>query len=144
MRTSLAALACHRLILAGTLLLGILAMLAIAAPTLTRLRILHDPNQQDMKGVDEDGMPLPLGSGYLLGTDNLGRDVLSRVIQGGRISLSIGVAAMLTAWRTHSSACRVAARRRRSLFSELGMGGRYSRVALTDPRAGLSARKFGA
>jgi ABC-type dipeptide/oligopeptide/nickel transport system permease subunit len=97
LRTSLAALACHRLILAGTLLLGILAMLAIAAPTLTRLRILHDPNQQDMKGVDEDGMPLPLGSGYLLGTDNLGRDVLSRVIQGGRISLSIGVAAMLTA-----------------------------------------------
>lgn len=87
----------NRLVLAGALILIVLAMFALAAPVLTRLHLLHAPDQQDQKGVDDDGMPLPLGDGYLLGTDNLGRDVLSRVIYGGRISLSVGIAAMLTA-----------------------------------------------
>ena len=42
-------------------------------------------------------MPLPPSRTYLLGTDNLGRDVLARVLHGTRVSLSIGVGAMLTA-----------------------------------------------
>ena len=34
----------------------------------------------------------PIGTpGYLLGTDELGRDMLSRLIYGGRLSLFIGV-----------------------------------------------------
>jgi peptide/nickel transport system permease protein len=97
MKSSLVALVRHRLVLAGALILLALAILVLAAPTLTRLHVLRAPDQQDQKGVDEDGMPLPLGSGYVLGTDNLGRDVLSRVIYGGRVSLSVGIAAMLTA-----------------------------------------------
>lgn len=40
-----------------------------------------------------DRLQAPLIGGHLLGTDNLGRDVLSRVIYGARISLLIGVAA---------------------------------------------------
>jgi ABC-type dipeptide/oligopeptide/nickel transport system permease subunit len=87
----------HRLVLAGALILLALVILVLAAPSLTRLHVLRAPDQQDQKGVDDDGMPLPLGNGYVLGTDNLGRDVLSRVIYGGRVSLLVGIAAMLTA-----------------------------------------------
>jgi peptide/nickel transport system permease protein len=79
------------------LLIGLLVLLAVAAPTLTRMHVLHEPVQQDQKGLDEDGMPRPPSGPYLLGTDNLGRDVLSRVIHGTRLSLTVGVAAMLTA-----------------------------------------------
>src|SRR5690606_873891 len=39
----------------------------------------------------------PLTDGHLLGTDNLGRDVLSQVIWGSRVSLMVGLAAALTA-----------------------------------------------
>ncbi|MHC1767252.1 MAG: ABC transporter permease [Verrucomicrobiia bacterium] len=81
----------------GVLLIVVLVLLAVAAPMLTRLHLLHEPVQQDEKGLDEDGMPRPPSGSYLLGTDNLGRDVLSRVIHGIRVSLTVGVAAMLTA-----------------------------------------------
>ena len=87
----------HRLVRAGAAIVIFLALLALTAPELTRLHFLKEPIQQDQKGLDADGMPRPAGGGYLLGTDNLGRDVLSRVIYGARVSLTIGIAAMLTA-----------------------------------------------
>jgi peptide/nickel transport system permease protein len=59
--------------------------------------VLHEPIRQDLNGLDNDGMPRPPGGAYLLGTDSLGRDVLSRVIYGTRVSLAVGTAAMLTA-----------------------------------------------
>jgi peptide/nickel transport system permease protein len=74
-----------------------LSLLAIAAPFLTRWHILHEPVRQDAKGLDDDGMPLPPSHTYWLGTDGLGRDVLARALYGARVSLTIGVAAMLTA-----------------------------------------------
>jgi peptide/nickel transport system permease protein len=87
----------HRLVRTGGSIIVLFALLALAAPLLTRWHILRDPIIQDQNGLDTYGMPLPSNSTYLLGTDNLGRDVLSRVIYGGRVSLTVGIAAMLTA-----------------------------------------------
>jgi peptide/nickel transport system permease protein len=44
-----------------------------------------------------DRLQAPLSGTHLLGTDNLGRDVLSRTIYGARISLAVGVAAAVLA-----------------------------------------------
>jgi peptide/nickel transport system permease protein len=97
LRTSLRTLVNNRLAAAGALIIVAFVVLALAAPVLTHLQLLHAPDQQDQKGLDQDGLPLPAGGAYLLGTDNLGRDVLSRVVYGARVSLSVGIAAMLTA-----------------------------------------------
>lgn len=87
----------NRLLQTGAAIIFFLTLLALAAPLLTRLHILHEPIKQDQNGMDADGMPRPPGREYLLGTDNLGRDVLSRVVYGTRVSLTVGTAAMLTA-----------------------------------------------
>lgn len=87
----------NRLAAAGGTLLAGLILLAVLAPVLSRMQVLREPLLQNAKGLDEDGMPRPPGVGSLLGTDNLGRDVLARVIHGTRVSLPIAVGAMLTA-----------------------------------------------
>jgi ABC-type dipeptide/oligopeptide/nickel transport system permease subunit len=97
LRTSFQALLGNRLATVGALIIVSFALLSLSVPALTRLDILRAPDQQDQKGLDEDGLPRPAGGSYLLGTDNLGRDVLSRVVYGARVSLSVGIAAMLTA-----------------------------------------------
>lgn len=59
------------------------AVLAVFAPWIAP----HDPN-----GIQPLGPFKPVGTpGALLGTDDIGRDLLSRVIYGGRMSLGIGV-----------------------------------------------------
>jgi peptide/nickel transport system permease protein len=60
---------------------------AILAPALTP----HDPNAQDLPNRFRPPAWLPGGVGeYLLGTDQLGRDLLSRLIMGSRVSLLVG------------------------------------------------------
>jgi peptide/nickel transport system permease protein len=86
-----------RLMLAGGLIILMLVLLAVAAPVLTHLQILREPDKLNLKGLDQDGMPLPPGSAFLLGSDNLGRDVLSRAMHGAGVSLTVGVVAMLIA-----------------------------------------------
>lgn len=84
----------HHLVLAGLFIVGGLTLLALAAPHLR----LRDPNQQLQNGLDATGMPrLPGQAGTLLGTDQVGRDVFSRLVFGARISLLVGIVAMLTA-----------------------------------------------
>ncbi len=73
------------------LLLAAIAMLSFAGPPLGALFGL-DPNSVDL--LDRFAQPSLL---HPLGTDELGRDVLLRLAEGGRISLVIGVAAALTA-----------------------------------------------
>ncbi|WP_413742862.1 ABC transporter permease [Sodalis sp. RH15] len=52
-----------------------------------------DPNEQFTEGLSVEGAPLSPGSHFWLGTDLLGRDLLSRLIYGARTSLLVGVAA---------------------------------------------------
>lgn len=52
----------------------------------------HDPAQNHIS----DRLVSP-GGQYLLGTDNFGRDVLSRIIYGARVSLQVGVFSMIVA-----------------------------------------------
>lgn len=77
--------------LVSILLLIALALIALVAPLLSP----HDPLQTypDI-GLGPQGQPLPPGTpGFLLGTDALGRDVLSRLIYGAQVSLVIGIVA---------------------------------------------------
>lgn len=66
----------------GLLILTIVALLAIFADVVAP----HDPNLQDYMAA----MKSP-GRDHWLGTDNFGRDILSRIIYGGQISLRLGV-----------------------------------------------------
>ncbi len=87
----------NRLVLAGGCLLLLLILSALTAPLWVKAGLLNPPHEQLAAGLDDDGMPLPMGGRFPAGTDNLGRDVLSRVLHGTRVSLTVGVAAMLTA-----------------------------------------------
>jgi peptide/nickel transport system permease protein len=53
----------------------------------------YDPNEQFFDGLTLQGAPIGPNEKYLLGTDLLGRDLLSRIIYGARTSLIIGVIA---------------------------------------------------
>jgi peptide/nickel transport system permease protein len=83
----------NRLALVGLLIVGTLVVVGVGAPWLAPL----DPNKQFDQGLDEAGMPRPPGGTFALGTDSLGRDILSRLIYGARISLLVGAVAMTTA-----------------------------------------------
>jgi peptide/nickel transport system permease protein len=71
---------------AGVAVLILLAASSLLAPLLAP----HDPLQQSL---DKD--LLAYSSDHPLGTDKLGRDILSRTIYGGRISLLTGIATVL-------------------------------------------------
>jgi len=71
------------------LVIGIVVLTAILAPWLAPF----SPDAQPFDGLSTDGAPLPPGSEYWLGTDTLGRDLLSRLLYGARTSLVIGVVA---------------------------------------------------
>ncbi len=75
--------------LAAAVLLLMLGLVVIAAP----LTAPRDPQLQD----PSIRLSPPLTPGYPLGADGLGRDVLSRMIWGGRISLVVGVVPVLLA-----------------------------------------------
>ncbi len=87
----------NRLVTAGTLILVVLSLAALLAPPLTTFHVLNSPDDQQSTGLDDDGMPVSPGKAFPLGTDHLGRDVLSRVVYGARVSLTIGIGAMIVA-----------------------------------------------
>ena len=79
----------NRLALLGLILSVILITVAVLGPIVAP----HDPIEQYDNGLSEIGAPLPPNAEFRLGTDQLGRDVASRLIYGSRISLLIGILA---------------------------------------------------
>ncbi|MEM7735473.1 MAG: ABC transporter permease [Deinococcota bacterium] len=78
----------------GLLFLLLLALVAIFAPLIAP----HDPTSQNIIARLKPPVWLAGGSSeHMLGTDHLGRDLLSRVIHGARISIMVGVATVLLA-----------------------------------------------
>ena len=79
----------NKLALLGGIILFMLLLLIITTPFLN----LSDPNAINTS----DRFSLPFTSDYLLGADHLGRDILSRVMWGTRLSLAVGFSAALIA-----------------------------------------------
>jgi len=75
----------HRLALAGAVIVALIVLMALFAPWLAP----HEPNRVDIMLAREGP-----SSGHLLGSDVVGRDVLSRLIYGSRVSLSVGLGAV--------------------------------------------------
>ena len=71
----------NQLACCGAVVVGILVAIAVLAPALAP----WDPNKTDMKRILE-GPSMK----HWLGTDQIGRDVLSRLLYGSRISLAVG------------------------------------------------------
>ena len=76
----------HPTLILGAILLLALALLALAAPALAT----HDP--QD---IDPVARLQPPSAEHHFGTDALGRDVYSRAVFGGRVSLAVGLSVAL-------------------------------------------------
>jgi len=77
----------NRLAVGSLAFVLLLITLAVIAPLLQRIGLLQDPTAQDVVNSY-------LGPGaphHILGTDDLGRDVLAKVIFGSQVSLSIGI-----------------------------------------------------
>jgi ABC-type dipeptide/oligopeptide/nickel transport system permease subunit len=66
-----------------------LILVAIFAPLIVKLVGARPPNEQSTKYFDEFGSPSGPGAHKLLGVDDLGRDVFSRVLYGARVSLEV-------------------------------------------------------
>ncbi|UEM07060.1 ABC transporter permease (plasmid) [Skermanella rosea] len=79
----------NRIAMAGLVLIAVIVGAALLAPLLAPF----DPNEQFFEGLTLEGAPLPPNGTFWLGTDQLGRDLLSRLIYGARTSLVVGVLA---------------------------------------------------
>ncbi len=75
----------HRLAMIGATMLLVLTLAALAAPLL----VAHEPNAIDLSAYRK-----PPSADHWLGTDSAGRDVLSRLLYAGRVSLSVGIVAV--------------------------------------------------
>ena len=75
----------HRVAVASTIIFACIVFAAVFAEQVAP----YNPNKIDPKAFDK-----PPSATHWLGTDQVGRDNLSRVIYGGRVSLSVGVVAV--------------------------------------------------
>lgn len=75
----------HKGALTGLFLLGFIVLACLAGPWV----YWHDPFETDLASLNQGA-----SFNHPLGTDNIGRDMLARVLVGGRISLAVGLTAM--------------------------------------------------
>ena len=80
----------HRLATVGLVIFGFMVAMAVFGPIIDPYNPLFIPNAHKAGGD-------PPSLAHLFGTDNVGRDVLSMVVNGARISVAIGVFSMLIA-----------------------------------------------
>jgi len=97
---ALARLRRDRVAVGSAVVIGLIVLMAICAP-LVAAAVGHGPNTQyRTTGLSPEGIPVGPNHTFLLGTDELGRDVLVRIFYGARISLLAGVVASLLAVAT--------------------------------------------
>ena len=77
----------NKLAIVGFVIMSVIVIMAIFAPMIAP----YDPNEID---VANSMMP-PGYDGHIFGTDSYGRDLFSRILYGSRVSLIVGVAAIL-------------------------------------------------
>lgn len=86
-----------RVAMVSLVLIVLIILMAVGAPLLAAL-IGHGPDDQFRQaGLSPSGLPKAPSGEFLLGTDDLGRDLLVRIIYGSRISLLVGVLSTLLA-----------------------------------------------
>ncbi|HMH47325.1 MAG TPA: ABC transporter permease [Solirubrobacteraceae bacterium] len=68
-----------------------LVLVAIAAPLIVKILGLPGPYVENINLTDEFGSPLGPTAAHPFGVDQLGHDVMSRVIYGTRVSLEVGI-----------------------------------------------------
>jgi ABC-type dipeptide/oligopeptide/nickel transport system permease subunit len=86
-----------RVAIACSAFIVLLVAVAILARPISALAG-YGPTQQDrVNGITPDGLPTPPSLHHWLGTDNLGRDLLVRIVYGSRVSLAVGVGAAVAA-----------------------------------------------
>ena len=78
----------HRLAVVGLAVLGLLILGVLAGPLLWTVAI---------NDIDFSAMLQPPSLEHPFGTDDLGQDIMARMVSGGRISLAVGLAAMVVA-----------------------------------------------
>jgi peptide/nickel transport system permease protein len=78
----------HRLAVASSFVLGLIVLAVVLGPLVWRVPINEIDFAAKLEGPSW---------AHPLGTDDLGQDVLARLLYGGRISLAVGLAAMLVA-----------------------------------------------
>jgi peptide/nickel transport system permease protein len=74
-----------RLALLGGIIVGIVVFAALLGPLVAP----YSPTQQDVRNILK-----PPATSHLLGTDELGRDTLTRILYGAQVSLEVGVLAV--------------------------------------------------
>src|ERR1700704_1411813 len=78
----------HRIALAGLVVLGVMVLMVIFGPIFWKVAI---------NDIDFSARLKTPTLAHPFGTDDLGQDVFARMLYGGRISMAVGLAAMLMA-----------------------------------------------
>jgi peptide/nickel transport system permease protein len=75
--------------IASLVFIVLLIVVALAAPLIVQALNLHPLNTPNTRELDAFGQPIGPDAAHPLGVDDLGRDVLARIIYGARVSLAV-------------------------------------------------------
>ena len=77
--------------MAGTIIVGFIVLIAIIGPLISP----HDPVGRNLRARFQPPGYSDSSGAYTLGTDQLGRDILSRIIAGSRVSVLVGIISVM-------------------------------------------------